>query len=292
MLFQAFFFGMVFYNYLYTLPLYYQNVRRYTPIHSALMTLPMTLVQSFASVCGGQYISRRKRYGEIIWSGYTLFTIGTCLATLFGRTTPKWVLGVVLAVLGYGNGFCFQPTIIALQAHCLKSQRAVVISVRNFLRCLGGAIGLAISSAIMQNTLRGNLPEQFKYLSHSTYARPDYSKFSAADGLVINDAYAKASRSVFIFMAPCAGLCLIACVFVKDKGLTRPDETPENKQTSDPEKGSTAAETEEDRSAERSVRSIQSTEEKEDDKGSQMDEIVPAEKVMEMGQLGDPKPMT
>jgi hypothetical protein len=45
-LFQNFFFGIVFYCYLYYLPLYYQNVRRYSPIRSATLTLPLVLTQS------------------------------------------------------------------------------------------------------------------------------------------------------------------------------------------------------------------------------------------------------
>jgi MFS family permease len=289
MLFQNFFFGIVFYNYLYYLPLYYQNVRRLTPIHSALLTLPLVLTQryihsgfgsignansslSFASILSGQYISRRKRYGEVIWLGFTLFTLGTGLTTLFTRETATWKIIVILIVLGYGNGNCFQPTIIALQAHCLKSQRAVVISVRNFLRCLGGSIGLAVSAAILQNTLRGELPEQYKYLAKSTYTKPDYSQFSAADGDAINEAYAKASRAVFIFMAPCAAVCLVSCIFVKDRGLVRPEELAEQAakraaDAADEEKGVTAG----------SVHSIES-----EDKEKRIEDIE-AEKVLEVG---------
>jgi MFS family permease len=230
MLIQNFLFGLCMYTQQYMLPLYYQNVRRMTPLHSAMMMLPMTLVQAIFSVNSGQYISRTKRYGEVIWTGFTFFAVGTCLCTLFERTTSLWEIGLILGVLGLGNGNVFQPTIVALQAHCTKPQRAVVISVRNFFRCLGGAIGLAVSSAILQNVLKRQLPEQFSYLAASTYAKPDYSHFSEADGLLINEAYAKASHTVWIFMAPVAGLAFLLCVFVRDRGLTRPDELPESQE--------------------------------------------------------------
>jgi MFS family permease len=146
------------------------------------------------------------------------------LTTLFTPTLPVYGIVLILVVLGYGNGQCLQPTIIALQAHCTKSQRAVVISVRNFLRCLGGAIGLAVSAAVLQNVLRAQLPANFKYLAKTTYAKPDYSKFSTADGELILEAYAKASRAVFIFMVPCAAIALASFSFVPDRGLTRPEE--------------------------------------------------------------------
>lgn len=288
MLFQNFIFGLCFYTQSYMLPLYYQNVRKFTPLHSALMTLPLTVVQSIASIGSGQYISRRKRYGEVIWTGFTLFTLGTCLCTTFTRTTPMWQIGIILAINGYGNGNVFQPTIIALQAHCLKSQRAVVISVRNFLRCLGGAFGLAIASAILQNVLKKQLPEEFKYLAKSTYTRPDYALFSEADGLLINEAYAKASQTVWIFMAPMAALTLIACVFVRDRGLSRPDENPDGSRKiegADMEKEAGVVVVAESEKA--SLHSAESGLEKDD---SEVDEIVRAEKVPEVGQLGRPVP--
>jgi MFS family permease len=226
----------------------------------------------------GQYISRRKRYGEVIWLGFTLFTLGTGLTTLFTRSTPTWQIVVILIVLGYGNGNCFQPTIIALQAHCLKSQRAVVISVRNFLRCLGGSIGLAVSAAILQTVLRNELPEQFKYLAKTTYTKPNYANFSEADGNAINDAYAKASRAVFIFMAPCAAICLVSCIFVKDKGLVRPEELAEKAAAA----AAIAAQADEEKGvAAGSVHSIESEEKVKVDED--VEAIVEAAKVNEVG---------
>jgi MFS family permease len=288
LLFQNFFFGMVFYNYLYSLPLFYQNVRKFSPIKSALMTLPMVLTQSVASILSGQYISRTKRYGEVIWLGYFLFTLGIALTTLFNRTIPQYGIILILIILGYGNGNCFQPTIIALQAHCFKSQRAVVISVRNFLRCLGGSIGLAISSAIQQNVLKAQLPEKFKYLSASTYAKPDYSKFSVEDGAAILDAYARASRMVFVFMAPCAGLCLLTCVFVRDRGLTRPEEAVKGASVKNDEEVKNLSTVTEKETLEQREMSVHSLDEKEEKDSSEKADLFNAEKSMEAGQLGVP----
>jgi hypothetical protein len=104
-----------------------------------------------------------------------------------------------------------------------------VISIRNFLRCLGGSIGLAVGAAVLQNVLRASLPPQFKSLARSTYAKPDYSKYSEADAALIQEAYARASRAVFVFLAPCAGMCLLTCAFVRDRGLQRAEEVQAEK---------------------------------------------------------------
>jgi len=221
---QNFFFGIIFYGYLYYLPLYYQNVRRFSAIKSAYLSIPLVVMQSITSICSGQYISRRKRYGECIWLGFIMLTISVSLTTLFSRTIPVWGNVVILVMMGIGNGNVFQPSIISLQAHSPKAERAIVISIRNFLRCLGGAVGLAVSAALLQSTLKSSLPPQFQNLAHSVYSKPDYSQYNAADTELILNAYEKSSRSVFVFYSPIAGICLLLCVFVKDRGLQRKEE--------------------------------------------------------------------
>jgi hypothetical protein len=47
------------------------------------------------------------------------------------------VIVVIVAITGIGIGWTFQPTLIAFQAHCTKSHRAVVISNRNFFLWTG-----------------------------------------------------------------------------------------------------------------------------------------------------------
>lgn len=89
-LIQNFLFGMVYYSHLYYLPIYYQNARQFSPLLSAALTIPFVAGQSVFSILSGQYVSRTKRYGEIIWTGYALWTLGTGLILLFNRTTPRW----------------------------------------------------------------------------------------------------------------------------------------------------------------------------------------------------------
>lgn len=72
---QSFLLGAVYQSYLYYLPLYYQNARGWSPIASAAMTAPMVGCQALASIASGQYISRTKRYGEVIWAGFGLWTL-------------------------------------------------------------------------------------------------------------------------------------------------------------------------------------------------------------------------
>lgn len=72
---QSFLLGAVYQSNLYYLPLYYQNARGWSPIVSAALTCPMVIFQSLASIASGQYISRCRRYGEVIWVGFGLWTL-------------------------------------------------------------------------------------------------------------------------------------------------------------------------------------------------------------------------
>ncbi|KAJ4348723.1 uncharacterized protein N0V89_010101 [Didymosphaeria variabile] len=229
MLLQNFFFGLVYYSQLYYLPLFFQNARGMSPILSAALVLPIPCAQMTASILSGQYISRLERYGEVIWSGFFLWTLGAGLTCMFDLNTSIAAIAIILVIQGIGVGFVFQPTLVALQAHCTKAQRAVVISNRNFLRSLGGAVGLAISAAVLQNSLKKALPPGFTSLALSSYSTPDFDTLGASPTQMheILQAYAHASRTVFIMNVPFIGLCLLGCLLIKDRGLQRPDEVQE-----------------------------------------------------------------
>jgi len=237
MLVQNIFFGLVYYSQLYYLPLFFQNARRMSPLLSAALVLPITCGQMAASILSGQYISRRERYGEVIWTGFFLWTLGVALTCIFDLNTPIAAIVVILFVQGIGVGFIFQPTLVALQAHCTKAQRAIVISNRNFLRSLGGAIGLAISAATLQNSLRKAMPAEFASLALSSYNVPDFDALGASPDQIreVIQAYAHASRTVFIMNVPFISLCLVGCFLIKDHGLQRPEELQEREPSEDVE---------------------------------------------------------
>jgi hypothetical protein len=155
---------------------------------------------------------------------------------------------IALIIEGAGVGFVFQPTIIAAQAHSAVNDRAVVISVRNFLRSLGAAVGLALSSAIFSNVLRQSLEKSASVVPDSLRDEimgavlkvPDLTTMSDVEGEAVLDAYAKASKGVFYLYAPLMGACLLLCVMIKDRGLQRAED---KKDAEDEDESTSASET-------------------------------------------------
>lgn len=96
---------------------------------------------------------------------------------------------------------------IALLANTQKADRAVATGLRNFIRTIGGAVGLSIGSAILNNVLLANIPAsvtaqdalQFTGVTHLTPEQKD----------AIVDAYEKGIRTIMFLGAPMVGLMLL-----------------------------------------------------------------------------------
>lgn len=75
MMVQSFLFGAVYQSYLYYIPMYLQNAHQFSVMTSAGIYCALVAFQTLLSVLSGQYISRRGRYGEVIWFGFISWTL-------------------------------------------------------------------------------------------------------------------------------------------------------------------------------------------------------------------------
>jgi len=114
MMAQSFLIGLVYQSLLYYLPIYFQSALQLDLITSAALLLPTVTPQAIASALSGQYISRVKRYGEVIWFGYICWTIATGLHCLFDRSLAIGAVAAILTVEGWGIGCVFQPSTSSL----------------------------------------------------------------------------------------------------------------------------------------------------------------------------------
>ncbi|KAH8893895.1 MFS general substrate transporter [Thozetella sp. PMI_491] len=211
---------------LYFLPIYFQDVRRYTPLQSAAFILPLLLVHSTAGVISGPIMSRTERYGPVLNIGMGLWALGAGLRILFSRTTPSAVHVIVLMIEGTGIGFVHQPALVALQALCSPEDRAVATSTRNLLRMVGAVTGLASSTALQFAVMTGALPENLPAHVRAQVLdgswKTGVAETEAWDSSIL-DAKMQGVRAVFILLSPLVGLCLIGCYFVPSVPLRGDD---------------------------------------------------------------------
>ncbi|RMZ68249.1 MFS drug transporter [Pyrenophora seminiperda CCB06] len=141
----------------YYIPSFYQLVYGYSAVKAGALLLPITLTQTVFSTFSGLVIHWTGRYRECLLLGWAVWAIGLgLLSTLSDKPTLAEQVGYgLLAGLGLGN--TLQPSLIAIQAGTERKHMAVVTSTRNFIRNLGGTLGLAISGTIINNAVRSSL---------------------------------------------------------------------------------------------------------------------------------------
>lgn len=238
-----FLYGMTYYSFMYYVPYYFQIVRGYDPIMASVLLIPLVLTQAITSIISGQIISYTGHYKYVILFGYGSWVLGCGLVLLWNETISIGVVIVVLIIMGVGLGFTFQPCMVAAQAQARKSERAVVIGTRNVIRSFGGAIGIAMGSLIVSNTLLkevnqalvhrekyANIPSDYlKYLKLHIYTRIEVTGLNEKQVKVIESMYMKSLMNYFYLGIPLIGICFISSFFLKDRGVQCIDEQPEPK---------------------------------------------------------------
>ncbi|KAK6461239.1 MFS efflux transporter [Scheffersomyces coipomensis] len=238
-----FLFGAAYYSFLFYLPYYFQIVRGYDEIHTSIFILPLVLSQAAMSTVGGLIITHTGRYIYVVSTGYFLWMLSSIFLIFWNENLHIAYCVLILLLMGVGVGLSFQPSMIAVQANCKKSQRAVVISLRNVLRSFGGAFGITAGSTIISNMLLNKIDiirdknivpiTYLDYLQKHVYQKIQVDMLTEDQLLVVKSMYVGSLKYYFIMLIAFMGLCLIGSLFVKDRGLQCIDEEPSHKRDND-----------------------------------------------------------
>jgi EmrB/QacA subfamily drug resistance transporter len=141
------------------LPLFFQLVMGRSPSHAGLLMAPLMAGVILTSVTGGRLVARTGRYKIFPVIGLFLAS-ASFLAIAFSAENAVGVTPLVIAliVLGAGFGFVMPIMTMALQNVVERRDLGVATSVSAFLRSLGGALGVALSGAVVTARLNMLLP--------------------------------------------------------------------------------------------------------------------------------------
>ncbi|CAM1505524.1 Fc.00g111610.m01.CDS01 [Cosmosporella sp. VM-42] len=139
------------------MPLFFQAVQGNSATQSGALLVPGMVFSVVASLGGGWVIKRTGRFYWVTVSSYglLLFAVLPLTLSVWLRSTPGEVAGLVLTALGAGCGIT--TTLVALLANAAVEDTAVVIACSYLFRSLGSSIGISTSSAVLQQVLRTQL---------------------------------------------------------------------------------------------------------------------------------------
>ncbi|KAK8018088.1 Major Facilitator Superfamily protein [Apiospora marii] len=217
---------------IYFLVLYFQGVKTYSPIMSAVGLLPVTIHLSWASTASGYAVGKVQRYRWALWLGWVLLTVGCGLLMLLGPGTSvvRWVF--VQTPLGIGTGILFTPQILCIQASTenIPQFNGHAAAFFSFIRVFGSAVGVAVSGVIFQNAFKHKLEDipQFADVAEE-YSRDatlivevikEMDTGSTARSLMIN-AYSESLGAIWITLLAFSAAGMLLSFTVKGYSMSQ-----------------------------------------------------------------------
>ncbi|KAM0278856.1 hypothetical protein ACHAQH_004934 [Verticillium albo-atrum] len=221
------FHGMILWSLIYFLILYYQGVKFYSPIISALACLPESLTVAPAGIVVGVTAAMTGHYRWSLWVGWALTTLGAGLLYLLGPDIPvsHWI--PLNLPIGIGTGMLFPAMALSIQAACAPHLNAQAAAFFAFLRTFGQSLGVAVAGVIFQNAFADELAVTKEYAALAD----EYSEEATIVVGIINEmapgndravlvkAYAEALKTIWLSLLAFAAFCLVLSASVKSYSL-------------------------------------------------------------------------
>jgi Major Facilitator Superfamily len=135
-------------------PLYFQAVKLDSPSDSGFRLAAPSALLTVVAVATGFSITWTGRMKAPQVIGALCMLLGAvCLSSMWDGI-PAWLATIFVIPPSVGQGFMFPATTVAVLATSLQSDQAVMTTTLTLWRNLGTVLGVAISSGIVQNSLK------------------------------------------------------------------------------------------------------------------------------------------
>ena len=203
---------------------YFQIARGMTPTHAGLMTVFMVGGLVVSSMVTGRIITRTGTWKRYLVGGMVAVVAGVALLSRIDATTPLWVLGFDMAVLGLGLGATMQNLVLSVQNNAAQADMGAASSLVAFFRSLGGSIGVAALGAVLAHQVSTQVTSGLTQMGlpangHQSHDIPDLSTLPAPVRELFQQAFGDATGHLFLVALPFAALALVCVVFIREVPL-------------------------------------------------------------------------
>ena len=139
------------------IPIYVQQVVGGSAIGSWVVLIPYMLGWVGASMIVGRLVTRTGRYKLFPIVGSTVATVGFVLLSRLGPDASRLHIVAVMVVTGIGMGPLFQTYTVAVQNAVPGTEIGSSTAALQFIRSIGGALGLAAFAAVLTSRLGSEL---------------------------------------------------------------------------------------------------------------------------------------
>ena len=147
---------------LFYIPLFVQGIIGKSATNSGLVTMPMMISMAIASAIAGQAMSRLGRYRIIGIAGVLVMAVGMFMLSRMSVDSSSGQAAIAMVVLGAGLGASMPLYMLAVQNAVPYRLMGVSTSTMQFLRSVGGTMGVAVMFSLIQakyhSGLAGSLP--------------------------------------------------------------------------------------------------------------------------------------
>src|SRR5699024_3235959 len=92
--------------------------------------------------------------------GGVLLVAGSSLLSTLTMSTPLWLVGVYMFLLGAGTGMTMQNLVLVVQNSANPSQMGVASSGVNFFRSVGGTTGVAVMGSVLAASMSSQMQDR------------------------------------------------------------------------------------------------------------------------------------
>ncbi|KAF7175618.1 hypothetical protein CNMCM7691_009183 [Aspergillus felis] len=149
--------GMAAYAFLFTLPLLFQVILLDTPTKAGARLAIPSLATPIGGLISGIVMSRWGRLAYLVRAGCLLMCIGNLLVMSIQFHDAGWKYFTYVIPASLGQGIVYPGILFTFLAAFDHADHAVSASTVYLIRSLGTVWGVAITSTIIQNTLRSGL---------------------------------------------------------------------------------------------------------------------------------------